>query len=483
MANPRDAELSIIGHDRTGNATRSAGNNFDQLKRKVDDTEKSNQRFRKSTEQVSVSVLGLTFRLGAMASKVVGGGGPVVAIAGLTAGLWALRAASAGVAVGVVGVLGAGLLAIGIKAALANKQVRDEFKKTGDHIKERAKDFGKPFEPVLISIAQNVRKTFDFFAPALQSAMDKLAPHLQSFQANFFNAIKPLKPVIGQVADQFGVMLDKIGPRLPALFKAIGNAVSEMVSILERNPQFIDNMVKGFTGIINAAPGVINFFITAGRYVDMFITGIKRVLTEFKIFSTQFAIGFLRTIGVIVGAAAKIPGPWQDSMKKAETAVRGAVNRAQADLNSLKVDRAKNEISTLQNKINSLQGKKVVTEADRVQIEQSKARIRELQGQINSLQGKTVTVTSRYVQINIERNYKGNPVTGAPGRFSAGPSWSPIMGGGSYRTQAPTPVVNVGSPNVNVSSYIDVDGFRSLIRSEVRSAISENNRVTKVGRR
>lgn len=80
MANPRDVDLDIVGHDKTDAATRSAARNLDRLKRKADENGKASRRLI-NTSQLATRALGDMARGAAVAAGAVGAVGAV----GLTA--------------------------------------------------------------------------------------------------------------------------------------------------------------------------------------------------------------------------------------------------------------------------------------------------------------------------------------------------------------------------------------------------------------
>lgn len=98
MANARDINLDIVGHDKTGRATRSAANNLDRLRKATERTDDSSTRYTKALDRVR-SATAATAKLAArMAGAValVGAAFPPV-LFGL--GKFAIAAVQAGKAI------------------------------------------------------------------------------------------------------------------------------------------------------------------------------------------------------------------------------------------------------------------------------------------------------------------------------------------------------------------------------------------------
>jgi hypothetical protein len=105
MANRRDVEIDLIGRDHTGNATRSAGNNLDQLKRKLNrfnaDAEKAGDS---SGESFSRRFFNTAKKFGATA-KVIGGSWAIALGAVFVAKASTYMAALAPLAIGTLGAI------------------------------------------------------------------------------------------------------------------------------------------------------------------------------------------------------------------------------------------------------------------------------------------------------------------------------------------------------------------------------------------
>jgi TolA-binding protein len=106
VANARDINLDIVGHDKTGRATRSAGNNLDHLKRKADAAKKSTDRMTAGQQVLVRRAEQSAVALG----KMVGAASAAVAVLPIFGAAVAKAAVAAAKLVSQIGPAAAGLL-------------------------------------------------------------------------------------------------------------------------------------------------------------------------------------------------------------------------------------------------------------------------------------------------------------------------------------------------------------------------------------
>lgn len=479
MANPRDVELDIVGNDKTGAAARAAARNLDRLRRKVDDVNTSNNSVGK-TAQKGASQMAEQF---VKTAAILRSAGPIAAVGALGAAIVALPTIAAAAGVGIVLGLGGGLAAIGIKAALTNKKVRDAFSQTKKHVVDRLKEMAQPFEPVLIKIAKRASSTFDSFAPALEGAFKRIAPALDRFSVSFFTALKKLEPAIKPVSEGFVRLLDQIGPRLPGIFKKISDAIIDITDALMKNPEAVSRLITGFENIITATGKVIAWLIRMNQAVAFSVSAFKNGVLKIAVAIQTIGTKFSDTIADVLEAGARLPGPMGKAFRKVSQQARAEADASNVALQSLKTDQSRAEVEMLRAKIRLLKGKKVVTEADRAVIAQSEAKIRSLQGSIDALKGKTIRVGTIFYQKGKAPGSYGNGLgVNAPG-FASTMTWEPLGGSGMSRTGGPAPVRLTNETTVDARVYIDGDSLRSVARSQVRNQSTNDAWRSRVGTR
>lgn len=462
MANGRDINLDIVGHDHTGKATRSAGNNFDQLKRKV-------ERVDGVAAKTSVSMFGLSVRLGAMGSRILAVGGPVAAIAALAIGMKLAVVAAAALSGALIVGLGAGLVGIGVMAAAQNEKVRKAFQTTIDYIKSRAPEFGKPFEPVLIRLASRIRQTFDGFAPTIRDSIATIAPAVDRFLGQLQKSIMKLEPTIRPAADAFKRFLDALGPQMPGVFQSLANSIDAVTASVNNNPEAFANMVAGMGKAIAAVVQMIAY--------------LADLKNNARLAWAEITLSVRQAIADMANSLAGLPGPIGKAFQGFATSARQKVGEAQRAVDALKTAKAQGQIQVLQSKINSLKGKVVDAKTSPEAKARAVREIRELQAQINALRGKTVTVTTYYVERGAKSRTAVGPGAGGQGKhdFGLGDSWAPA-GAGRSRTGGPMPVT-VNAPEVNITNRVEIAGLDALIESKVAAAGRRDAHRARYGRR
>lgn len=476
MGNPRDVELDIVGHDKTRKATDSAGRNMERLKERVDAVSGSSRKMGKDG-QVAGTALAESMKSAAATIRATG---PVGAVAAIGAGLIALPTIAAAASAGIVLGLGGAIAGIGVAFAAQNKEVRNAWTKTKDHVVARLREMSAPFQPVLINIAKRARQTFDSFAPALEGAFQRMAPALDRFSVSFFRSLEKLKPAIRPLTDAFTTLLDRAGPRLPGLMQKITEAVQTFADVVKKNPNLLADLVSGLGSIISKSASVIAWLVRLGNSFREVWAAFKQLGGKIALGAQEIAVKINQMVAKTLEALARIPGPWQATFKKAAADARAGVQQSQRELNSLKTQDARNEVQLLQARIRSLQGKKVVTEADRAAIAASQARIRELQGTINSLQGKTIRVGTIFYQRGREPGTYGNGL-GVYKMAAGDGGWNAVAAGGG-RTQAPR-TADTGPVNVATTVLLDGDPFRALVRNAVTDDRARAAHRARYGRR
>jgi methyl-accepting chemotaxis protein len=476
--NPRDVNLDIVGHDRTGNATRSAGSNLDKLRRKVDDVNDSNGKLEKGAKK-SLSGMAESFK---EAAATIRSAGPVAAVAAIGAGIVVLPQIAAAASVGIVGALGGGLAFIGLKFAAMNKEVRSSWSRTKDHVVSRLREMSKPFEPVLIHISKLASKTFDSFAPALSKAFGKMAPVVDRFAVDLASSLEGLKPAIGPLVNAFDTLVRKIGTKLPSIMRAVAGAITDISSAIADNPGAIDSLADGFVKVVRWTGRAISWLTRMSAAYGYLNSSVELFTAQVGLNAAKVHLKIATMVANVVNAMSKLPGPLGAPFRKMQQSANAAVRRAQSDFNSLKTREAQAEVEHLNNKIKFLKGKKVKTDVDRAAIAQAQARIRQLQGSINSVHGKTVTINVKL---------KGDKVGGAGaggggggGSFAAGTSWAAVSGGHLARTGGPTAVtVTAGPTTVDARVFLDSRELTSVIRTTVNDEMSRQARRARTGRR
>lgn len=257
--------------------------------------------------------------------------GPV-AIAGAAIAVILVAAIGAGLAAGMLLLVGGGVLAAGIKAASDSPQVKSAWSKFGDRAKAAFKDFGKPFEGPAIRAA----KTFG-------DAMERMAPTLKEMG-------RSMAPVIDKLAPALASMAEKA---LPGIQKAMEASKPLFDTLAEKAPEIGEAVSKFFDKMAQAGPGA-NMFLR--DFIDLLMLsldgfgdlifglskiyeGVHWLWSKIKSAFVDGVAWILSVIGQIIGGAAAAFG-WMPGigpkLKKAASEFSTFATRANTALASIR---------------------------------------------------------------------------------------------------------------------------------------------------
>lgn len=470
----RDVDLAIVGHDQTGAATRSAGANFDKLKRKADEigdeTERMASRGKRSVNDVAASFVKGATRIRAA--------GPYVVVALIAAAIMALPTVATVAGMGIVAGLGGGIAAIGLIFAAKSAEVKASFSALKTHVVGRLTEMSAVFKPTLLGISDQMRTTFDSFQPTIQKAFAKLAPVIEQFSGDFFSSLEQLKPAFDPIVDAFTKLAESVGPKLPGLMARIAGAITEISNALAANPEAIGSVIDGLGKLITALGKVIAWLIKVKAANEL-------IKASFALLAVSAVEGMVRISAAIADMAAdvlealaQIPGPGQAAFRRLAEAARANSNRINGHLSKINTDKAQAEIRVAEARLKVLGGMKPTPEV-RAEIAQLKAQIAAAKGYIASVKGKTVTITviNRIVKA---ASGKGNVRIKVPNEAAAGVSFARTAPGeGSRRTGGPS------MPDINATTYVTLDGreIAAVYRTVVDQEISRQTFRARAGRR
>ncbi|MGW4469664.1 hypothetical protein ACWENQ_08325 [Nonomuraea sp. NPDC004354] len=188
--------------------------------------------------------------------SVLGKAGPAnVAIA--AAAIEALPLIASVAAGGIVAALGAGLAAVGFKAAATSDAVRHAWSETADEIKRELADVAKPFEGSAIRAAEVAEKAFDRLKPSLKRIFADLVPDVDHFIAKVGEGVGSLGPTLERLGDAAGTVLRALGDRMPAIIDNISDTLDKLAEIANEDPQMLADLVEDATALLSVGADVL----------------------------------------------------------------------------------------------------------------------------------------------------------------------------------------------------------------------------------
>lgn len=303
----------------------------------------------------------------------------------------------------------------------------------------------------LQALGQTMRVVAEQFSGVLLAALKALGP-----------IVEALAPIAQQLATSLGGILkdaiEKWGPPLARIIDQLGPQIQDALRATEA--LFRDVLIPAIqTGLEWLANGGLD-------RIKSFFLGMFWMINDAVISFAGLFSGLLTGIGSVLRALSWIPGPFQDSFRKAADSVFGARDE---------VDRFKATMEGVQSKTVEL-----------ILRSNAQAEARAIQASINAVTGKTVSVTvnrSDQGGIGVNRGNGGTEYAGMraeggavqPGRsYLVGERGPEIVSMG--RSGYVTPTSALGGGTQVLEAHIEIGG--EVVRV-VRTELSNNNRATR----
>jgi hypothetical protein len=321
-ANTAMAELRAIsdelGDIRTSaddvNLRIDAATAFQQLQalhEEVDRLDGRNVRLDVDTSSALASLGKLTDDAGELGGKlsgalgVLGSVGPAqVGIA--AAAIHALPTVAGVAAAGIVTALGAGLAAVGIKAAAQADAVQARWGRLGVELQRELADTAQPLEGSLIRAADVAERTFERLKPSLANIFRDLVPDVDYFVEKAGQALSNLGPSLERLGGSFGGMLRQLGDSLPAIMENLSNTFDTFSGMMNDDPRMLADLVEDATQLLSEGAKVISWVGDLSAVLSLAFANTKP-LTE-KLGLNTFERDMLAVPNSIKAAEAAVLG-------------------------------------------------------------------------------------------------------------------------------------------------------------------------------
>ena len=285
-------KISAGIREKVGAGAKAAG---DSIKKEIGDAGDSAKKdFDKHGEGFIHAAKAMGNSVGKVFADMFNIRSPMLALAAIALAIAAIPLAATAASIIVVGAFGAAFSAIGLSAALFQEKVQIRFRQLWIDLKEGVNQISGPFTDVWVDVADEIQKTFNFLAPALQVSFKNIQPHIDKFVSGIGKSFRNLEPMITPVTNAFGVLLDKLGDRLPTLFSQIAKTATEISHALEDNPESIDLFVDVLENLISVIGKVIAegtklaaWFKTNEDFVGGVIWSVKQLVTPLQNIQTE----------------------------------------------------------------------------------------------------------------------------------------------------------------------------------------------------
>ncbi|MEV0902889.1 hypothetical protein [Actinoplanes sp. NPDC049802] len=206
----------------------------------------------KAVEKVSSTVTSAAAGVAGKVQQAIGALPPQgMAIAAvLTAGMAPVIGAA--ISAAILGAVGGGVLALGIKSAADNPKVAAAFAGLKKKASKTFEDFGKPFEGPLIRAAETFGKTLDKLKPHIDRLGELMAPVIDKLAPKLGEFFEKVMPGIEKATEASLPMFDKLAEHLPKIGDAIGDFFTSISENGDDAATFFGDLLTAIEWIIRA---------------------------------------------------------------------------------------------------------------------------------------------------------------------------------------------------------------------------------------
>jgi phage-related protein len=231
-----------------------------------------------------------------------------------------IGAAGSAAGVAVAGAMAGGALAIGglgIAAAAQSEKVKSAFTSLKDDVTKQVQELAKPFEPVLLGIANQARTAFAAIAPAIGSMFQTVAPMVGTLATGVLGFVQGLMPGlqaltsaagpvvqtlaegIGNMGDSLSGFLSALATGAPGASAALSGVFTIVNGLLPVIGQLLASLSNAFGPVIQAlAPVIVSLVQILAAQLTPILTALAPII---------LTLG--QTIGAILGPVLQALGP------------------------------------------------------------------------------------------------------------------------------------------------------------------------------
>ncbi len=205
---------------------------------------------------------------------------PVTATAAIAAGLASLPFIAQAAAGGITLALGGALSGIAILGAIKAKSVQNSFAGLAKTANADLVKIGRPFVPVLNSIAATAGKVLGGLAPVFKSAAQIMAGPFKLFADTLLKAFNQpaVATSIRAVASAFGAILKALAPQLGSDIRDIAIGITNIAQAVSKNPGAFAGFISFLFKIAGGALDIISSLTRVATWIEKHWNVIKWIV-------------------------------------------------------------------------------------------------------------------------------------------------------------------------------------------------------------
>jgi hypothetical protein len=193
-------------------------------------------------------------------------GGVTALAAALAAVAFAAQAAGGAITLG----LGGAIAGIAVLGAMKSKAVKSAFADLAKSANHDLAQIGKPFIPVLESIARTAKSVLGGLTPVFRSAAGVISGPFKTFADTLIKAFgqPAVKQAIQASAAAFAAILKAVTPGLAGNIKTLANGVTNIAKAVAANPQAFADFINFLFKIAGFALNAIAWLTRVATYIE-----------------------------------------------------------------------------------------------------------------------------------------------------------------------------------------------------------------------
>jgi cell wall-associated NlpC family hydrolase len=261
---------------------------------------------------------------------------------------------------GLVTAFGAGIAALAVVFAAKADAVKQRWKTTMGQMGKDAQEIAKPFQGVLVRVADIAANTFARFRPMLAQSFAGMALPVQQFAADFGRALERLVPAIMPLTRAFSELLRVLGPAFILMLDEFSKGMVRLSQSVQRGPTAMAELVRGIGLLLHDLLSILAILNDADESfrelsggvslvritIEILRFAVAALFTPFILLASYIegvnkSLGFLKDKLVIFAPVLKLVGKGGKEVSDALNEVRKSVNETAPATNKLKEAQAK----------------------------------------------------------------------------------------------------------------------------------------------
>lgn len=357
------------------------------------------------------------------------GAGPVIMgilTVSILAGISVLGAAIAGA---LILAIGGAFIGLGVFIASSSKKMRKDWQAALTELKPLFTDAVSGLLPVIEHARQQFLEIGKDFAPHFKTALDRAAPHVQTFMDHVIEGFRKLGAESAtQLEEAFNVFLAAFGPDIEETLKGMGDALAALANTVRDHSTEISGALNAVIGLITTAIDIVNFFANSWVFLThsmasalAFGASIVGVFVDTVFKGLDGLIGIAekaaRAVGMDgmadkLGAARDAMGAYRDGVmsdigglqQRFATYSERVDHANRKRILEVDISSAQNQLKIARDELKRVDGTKAEPKV-RANIAQLERAIATARAQLNNLNGKTAHT---YVITHMEARVSGS---------------------------------------------------------------------------